>query len=128
MFDAFEYFYMLWTLDNNIKFVIINNHNISITRKIQYFISIINDKYNVDEKCFNNMYYINTSQLPNYLFNKCLVLDNETTKYLDNSLLRFIKCTLIMDYSVDFDFKDYFKFKDRLDIQMYNDNLRNNLD
>lgn len=63
MFDAFEYFYRLWELDKNVKFVSEFPH---INKD---FLSI---KYNVDIRCFENFIYANPY---NFKYNKVLIFD-----------------------------------------------------
>lgn len=63
MFDAFEYFYRLWELDPDTKFVSLYNH---INKD---FLSI---KYDVDLKCFDNFIYTDPYDLE---FNKALLFD-----------------------------------------------------
>ena len=58
MVDAFEYFYRLWELDKNVKFVSEFPH---INKD---FLSI---KYNVDIRCFDNFIYTNPY---NFKYNK----------------------------------------------------------
>ena len=63
MFDAFEYFYRLWELDPDTKFVSLYSH---IDKD---FLSI---KYDVDLKCFDNFIYADPYDLE---FNKVLLFD-----------------------------------------------------
>lgn len=62
-FDSFEYFYRLWELDNTTKY---------ISKYPQLTRDFINQKYNVDQKCLDN---IIIDDPYNYEYTGCLFFD-----------------------------------------------------
>lgn len=105
MFDAFEYFYRLWELDKDVKFVSLYKH---INKE---FLSL---KYIVDEKCFENFIYKDPYDLK---FNKTLLLD--THDFYPKNLgldLKTNKLYVVSNSNINFGgnveyFSEYFRNK-----------------
>ncbi len=75
--NAFEYFYTLYELKQDVKLLIYTHQN------IDNLIVFLKNKFNVDNKCFNNVTIL---KYPELLKEKTLLVDGYSVEHLPNKL------------------------------------------
>ena len=75
--NAFEYFYTLYELKQDVKLLIYTYQN------IEQLIVFLKNKFNVDNKCFNNVTIL---KYPELLKEKTLLVDGYSVEHLPNKL------------------------------------------
>ena len=75
--NAFEYFYTLYELKQDVKLYFLTNYN------IDNLIIFLKNKFNVDGRCFNNVTIL---KYPELLRGKTLLVDGYSVEHLPNKL------------------------------------------